>query len=270
MTIIEPQPDSAAIAEDFGAMGQTFRGEIWEDDADNPILAEFLQCYFHRPILRAANLPTTRRIVIAAANQIGKSRIGELVMKHRIKHDPGDMVLYDITKEMSDDHMKTRFMPLLKSIPEVGRIISEVEANNRFDVTTTDIQLPGMVLRGRPLNEQWTQRITVRYGLISDAVLAERNGQIRRAFIRSTQHEGEELWVVESQGGIEGDDFTQVMKETDEAELHVACPHCGGVQAFVWHREREEDFRARLPRETVLAILRKYGCEQQIDEVMNE
>ncbi len=256
----------------FAAMGKTFRGEIYEDDADNEHIAEFVGCHFHRKIFRDAQLSSTRRIGLRAANQIGKSRIGELIMKHRMKHDPGNMVMYDITDDKVIDHMKNRFMPLLKSIPQLGAVIRELLDNpdTRFNVTTADILFPGMIFRARPLNEQWTQSITVRYGQISDAALAGKNGQIRRAFVRSRQHEADELWFIESQGGVEGDDFTSFMATTNEMKLQVRCPLCGGKQRFLWHHERKEDFKATLPRKTVEEILRKYGCEGQTDDYMKE
>jgi hypothetical protein len=148
---------------------KVFRGEIYENHAGNVYLKDFLDCHFHRKIFRDAKLPKTRRQGLRAANQIGKTRIGECIMVFRMEHDPANMAVYDETIEKSRDHMSNRFGPLLKSIPSFGKIFKDIMAANRFDVTTQDIRLPGMIFRARPLNEQWTQSITVRYGMISSA-----------------------------------------------------------------------------------------------------
>ena len=267
-----------------------FRGEIWEDDANVGLAQDsshgnkpfdINSCIYWKPALQKANQYTTRLIVIQAANQIAKSLVCELIARHKIKHAPGHMVLYDQTDEASTDHMKNRFMPFLKSIPAIASQIQEViegSSTGRFDVTTTDIKLPGMILRGRPLNESNTQRITIRYMFIHDAAIPgdnARNGQIRRARIRLTQYVGQELLVVESQGGTvedgQPDDFTMLMEETDKGELTVACPCCGGRQNFTlkgWSVKRGDDFQATLPRSKVREILTKYGCADQLDEVM--
>ncbi|MEY4385150.1 MAG: hypothetical protein RLY20_433, partial [Verrucomicrobiota bacterium] len=246
------------LCEAISRLTRTFRGEIWEDDAGIPLVQDaasngrpfdITTCHYWKEPLRVANLATTRRLYLTAANQIGKTLACELIARHRVKHDPGHMVLYDMTIEAAEDHGKTRFIPFLRSIPGISRIIDQVEAENRFNVTTTDIQLPGMILRVRPLNEANTQRITVRYIFIHDAALAEKNGQLRRAIIRARAFEGQELIVMESQGGIEGDDYSELANKTStNADLWVRCPLCDGEQKFAWHAERPEDFKARPPK----------------------
>lgn len=275
-----------------GFQRRRFRGEIWEDDANIGLAQDSSHgnkpfdintCLYWKPALQMANRPGTRLIGIQAANQIAKSLICELIARHKIKHDPGHMVLYDQTDVGSTDHMKNRFMPFLKSIPAIAEQIQAViegSSNGRFDVTTQDIRLPGMVLRGRPLNEMSTQRITIRYMFIHDAAVPgdnARNGILRKARIRLTQYVGQELLVVESQGGViegdEPDDFTMLMEETDKGELYVRCPACGQGQNFTlkgWATRREDDFQAKLPRAKVLEILTKYGCEAQLETVMKE
>lgn len=247
-----------------GQLRPPFRGEIWEDDANIGLEQDAAHgnkpfdinsCIYWKKPLQDSLRASTRMMVITAANQIGKSLVCELIARHKIKHEPAHMVLYDQTIEACEDHMKTRFMPFLKSIPHIGAQIAAVMANNRFDATTTDILLPGMVLRGRPLNELNTQRITVRYVFVHDACLSERNGQLRNVRKRMTQFHGQELFVVESQGGrIDGDigdDFTELVKETDNADLWVVCPFCEKPQLFTrpgWTRRRDDDFTPTPPK----------------------
>ena len=244
-TIPDLESRAALLA---GDLRPPFRGEIWEDDANVGLAQDsshgnkpfdIESCMYWRKVLQDANKESTRLMVISAGNQIAKTLVCELIARHKIKHAPGHMVLYDQDDASSKDHMATRFMPFLRSIPAISSLMEEVIAatsNGRFNVSTQDIRLPGMILRGRALNETNTQRITIRYMFIHDACLSERNGQLRRARIRLTQYLGRELLVVESQGGKieEGvpDDFTNLVAETDDADLWVRCPECDTPQNF--------------------------------------
>lgn len=241
--------------------GRSFEGEIYEDDRDVPMIPAYSNdgkpfdietcCYWKEPF-QVANRDSTRLIVLRAANQIFKTGFCEMVGKHKIKHDPDHMCFYDWTILACNDHAKTRLMPMFKSIPGLGEIIQRVEDDNRHEVTNTDIMLPGMILRVRPLNEASTQRITLRYIFIHDASLSERSGQIRRAKIRATQFSGRELVVIESQGGkVEQDnpdDFTAQMNTTDERLLFVNCPECNSAMQYKWEHYRPDNFIAIPPK----------------------
>ena len=249
-----------------------YRGEVYEEDLDNEHLRDFLQCHFHRKILRDALLPSTRRIGLRAANQIGKTRIGELIMKYLMKHRPGNMIMYDPTDVLSNNHMKTRFMPeVIYPTEELSERLMDIKEFNRHNVTTTGIVFPGMNFWARPLNEGWTQQITVKYGMSSDTALVEPEF-VRKMFVRSRQFEGNDFWFVESQGdavtGKVGGGFAAFMATTNEQKLSVRCPFCGTRQRFIFHHLRTAEFQAVLPREKVLEILKKHGAENQIEEAM--
>lgn len=244
-----------------------FRGEIYEDDSNVGLTQDdgagnkpfdIRSAYYLKEPFEKARLNTTRMIVITAGNQTFKSGFCEMVAKYKIKHDPANMVLYDQSIESSRDHMKMRFMPFLESIPVVGEIIKKIKDDNRFNVTTDSIKLPGMILRGRPLNESGTQRITARFIFVHDACLSERNGQLFRVRKRFTQFLGKELFVVESQGGVviddKPDDFTELSRETDDADLYIRCPFCDKPQNFTlkgWQRKRTDDFIPTPPKSIV-------------------
>ena len=255
---VEARTHARVRAACWRGITRSFRGEIYEDDSEIGMTQDdgrgnkpfdITTAYYLKKPLEDSNRDSTRLQVMTAANQIGKSLWCEMVAKHKIKHDPANLVLYDQIIEGSRDHMKTRFMPFLESIPVIGEMIRQIRENNRFDVTTDDIMLPGMILRGRPLNEQGTQRITARYIFVHDACLSERNGQLFRVRKRFTQFLGRELFCVESQGGVviedQADDFTTLSKETDDADLWIRCPYCDRPQNFTlkgWQKKRGDDF----------------------------
>ena len=65
---------------------------------------------------------------------------------------------------------------------------------------------------------------------------------VRKMFIRSRQHEGEDYWFVESQGdaveGNIGGGFKEFMATTNEMKLWVRCPHCATRHRFLFHHVR--------------------------------
>ena len=224
-----------------------FRGQIYEYDTENPHVKDFLQCHFHRKIMRDALLPTTRRMGLCAANQVGKTRIGELIMMFKMVHQPADMILYDITDIKSRDRMHNRTGDLFSANPDLGEAFRIAREKNRHDISTQDIKLPGMILRARPLNETWTQSFPTRYGMVSDCALdSKEHGQLRRLFVRSTQFRDNEFWFLESQGGLlnnelPDDNWTEFMATTNDQKLYVRCQFCGTRQRFIWSHDRTVD-----------------------------
>jgi phage terminase large subunit GpA-like protein len=257
-----------------------FRGEIWENSAGIPMGRGYSNdgapfdinsAHYLKEPLRAVKNPAYRKVIALAAVQMLKTfAMIDEASAFFIEHEPGDMNIYMPDAEAARDHMRGRLLPRLRAIPGVAVQLDAVAELDRFDITTQEFYLPGMVLRCWPLNEGNTQRMTLRYVLISDAFLAGRKGLINQAIARTTQHPHDKKVIIESQGGEEGDDFDIEWKSTDMRRLHVRCPLCDGAQEFVFHAEREEKFRARLPRERVREILEKHGCAEKLDEVMRE
>lgn len=254
----------------FASLGKTFRGEIWEDDADVPMGKGYSNegkpfdintaCYLKLP-QQAIRNASKRKVVARAAVQTLKTfGTVEKPASYFIKHEPGDMAIYDCDIEAAKDHAKSRLGPLLKSVPGIADQIAETA--NRHDISTTEFYLPGMTLRMWPLNESATQRITLKYVFISDAFLSKRTGLIEQAIARTTQHPKDKKIIIESQGSEEGDDFDRQWLSTDQGELHVKCPLCGEGQPFEWDREREDGTFAgfqRGPEESVILPDGKYN-----------
>lgn len=266
-----------------------FRGEIWENVAGVPMERGFQNegqpfdigtANYLREPLRALRERTYGKFVFLGAVQTLKT-FGCLTMPagYFIEHDPGDMTIFLPEGESAFDEAKGRLVPYLKKIPGVGRAVDIAERHNRFDITTAEFYLPNMILRVWPLNENSTQRVTLRYVLISDAFLSGRKGLIEQAIRRTTQHntirKKDYKIIIESQGGEVDDDFDLQWKTTDMRVLHVKCPQCDSTQPFDWHRERQPaagqyrppagdggspqgGFRAVLPKKQVWEIVKKH------------
>lgn len=224
-----------------------FRGQVYDMDIGDESVAQYLRCHFHRPMLRKSILPTTRRIGCRAANQIGKTRAGELMMIYRWRYTPADTVIYDWTEMKRDDHIFNRLLPWLKKVPQIGAIMQAMmeTPNGRHEIGKKGVKFPGMIFRACPLNETWVQSFPVSIGMISDAALSGNDNIIERAFVRSTQNRNAEFWYIESQGGLLNagepfDNFEKFMRTTNEMKLHVRCQECGTRIRFKFNHERNE------------------------------
>lgn len=244
--------DELLIRESLRNVGHSFYGEIWENTATVPMGRGYANqgkpfdinsANYLRPIFQAIKDPDIPVIGAQAAVQMLKTfSCIEEAAAYFIQHDPGDMIVYIGGDDSARDQSKSRLVPRLRAIPGVARQIETAEAANRWDITTQEYYLPGMVLRIWGLNENTTQRISLRRVLISDAFLSKKTGLIQQAIARTTQYRDERKIIIESQGGEVGDDFDEFMNTTDKAWLHVKCPVCGQGQPFEFSRERKEGF----------------------------
>lgn len=256
-------------AGDMGAivaeqLRRPFRGEIWEYFKDTPMGRgyanagdpfDICSANYLREVWRLIRTRPYGLFVLKAAVQILKTFTLEASVGYLIGNDPGDAILYFGGDDAAVDQAKGRTMKFLKSHPDFGRQLQDVVAegpDGRFQVTTQEIYLPGMILRLWPLNLGSTQRNTVRYVFISDAFLSGTTGMISEAKARFTQHNTSFLkdykCIIESQAGETNDDFDKEWQGTDQRILHVTCPACGMLQAFEWFQQRKADFVPVAPK----------------------
>lgn len=248
-----------AVAGQFKA---PFRGEIYDfykgvpmgrgfANQGQPFLIDSAN-YLREPmhIIRVA--PTGKFVIRAAVQMLKTNSMIEQPTGYFIANAPGDLTVYLSGDDSAYDQAKARLMPYIRSVPAITKIIDDLiqaSAAGRFDIATEALYLPNMVLRVWPLNESSTQRLTLRYVLISDAFLSKRTGLIKEAIARTTQHYTFNLKdrkvIIESQGGEDGDDFDTEWKSTDQRLLHIRCPRCDASQEFAWHTDRGTDFTPR-------------------------
>jgi hypothetical protein len=269
------------------AAQERFRGEIWEFFKDVPMERGYANkgepfdintaCYMREP-MQEIRRRTHGKFVIRAAVQMLKT-LGTIEQPagYFIANDPGDMAIYLFGEDSAFDQAKARLMPFIKSEKTIADMIDRVMKSSptgRFDITTAEFYLPGMVLRIWPANESSTQRITLRYVLVSDAFLSKKTGILKQAIARTTQHNSNTLKdykvIIESQGGEDDDDFDEEWKTTDQRMLHVRCPYCGSGQPFEWHRKRLGGFKSTLPKSVLGSGLTPEQLEIKAAELTKE
>jgi hypothetical protein len=136
-------------------------------------------------------------------------------------------------------YAETRAMPLIRSIPEIARMLEDVD---RHDRTKTKSKFSHMNLIMGGLNEGNVQSISYRYVIIDEAWMSRANGLIRQAKDRTKQYPDTKKIILIGQGGVEDEDFDVEHKQTDTRVLRYACPFCQEVQAFELSRQRPDDF----------------------------
>jgi Phage terminase large subunit (GpA) len=242
-----------------GAWSPPFRGQIYENAAKIDLQGGYAvkgpfdittAPHLVQPFREIAN-PKKRLISIMAAVQTLKSLIVDLTVPTWIEHDPGDTLWLFEDDPKAKQYAETRAMPLIRSIPEIASMLADVD---RHDKTKTKIKFRHMSLVMGGLNEGNVQSISYRYVIIDEAWLARANGLIRQAKDRTKQYPDTKKILILGQGCNVDEDADLEHKETDQRELHYACPHCGFAQPFEIARRRPDNFPLQRLRGTYAGL----------------
>lgn len=192
--------------------------------------------------------PDIRKILIRKAVQTQGSLVIDLIIPYIIEHNPRNTLLLFETDPKALNYCSVRLMDTLYQHPVIGPMISDVQQTSRHDVTTTYIKLPGMVLMVGGLNDSNVSSLSWPNVLISEAWYHKDDGLLYKAFGRTTQFEDNCKILVESQAGMEGEDFARECDAACRVPLTWACPFCEARQEFEFSQTRPDDFvgRARL------------------------
>jgi hypothetical protein len=204
-------------------------------------------CYL-KPVFAGIERDSTRKVVIKAGVKTLKTFTVEAAAGYYVPHGIGDATMYFGTGEAADDHATTRLLAYLKSIPSFAEKMQTIV--NRFNDTQSALKFPDKTFRICPANLTWTQNVNLCFAGICDAFLTKGTGMIDQVWARTTQYPNDKKFIVESQGGEDGDDFDRHYWDTDQGELHVKCPCCGCGHIWnwkAWDMTRKDDFAATPP-----------------------
>jgi hypothetical protein len=188
--------------------------------------------------LRAIRNPRVRMVSAMGAVQTTKSLMADLTVPYWIEHDPGDC-LWLMEDDPKAKLYAARCIPLIRSIPDIAALLDDVD---RSDKTKTRLRFSHMQVVLAGLNPGNVQSLSWRYIIVDETWLHPFDGLIRQAIDRTKQYADTCKVILLGQGGVEGDDHDRIHKETDQRELHYACPRCGYYQPFELSRQRPEDF----------------------------
>lgn len=236
-----------------------FRGEIYEYAAKLDLQAGYavkgrvdigVLRHLIEPLQSIRN-PKVRLVSIRGAVQTTKSLIADIVVPYWIEHDPGDTLWLFEDDPKAKLYAETRAMPLIRSIPEIAVMLQGVDRN---DKTKTKIIFKHMTLVLAGLNPGNVQSISWKNVIIDETWLHPFDGLIRQAKDRTKQYPNTKKIILIGQGGVEDDDPDQEHKQTDQRELHYACPFCQFVQPFELSRIRPENFETEKLRGTYAGL----------------
>jgi hypothetical protein len=201
--------------------------------------------------LEAIHDPYVRLMSAQGAVQTLKSLIADITVPYWIEHDPGDILWLFEDDPKAKLYAESRAMPLIRSIPEIARMLEDVEDHEK---TKTKIRFKHMNLVIAGMNEGNVQSISYRYVIIDELWMHRSDGLVRQAKDRTKQYADTKKILLLGQGGIEDDDADLEHKKTDRRELHWACPQCNRYQPFALDRERSADHQVKKLRGTVAGL----------------
>lgn len=183
------------------------------------------------PILRALTDPEITTIVVLGAVQMGKSSLLELWSTFIPPRAPGPTLLLQDVDDNAQDWQKDRLRPMWEATPATLGKMQESERNQwkktRFERNTT------WVLGAN--NKKNLQRRSIRY-LGGDEVWLWPKGHLAEALARRTAFIWQGKSILVSQGGVEGDDITDLWNQSDRREWTFACKACGFRQPWEWEQ----------------------------------
>lgn len=236
-------------------------------------------CYL-KPIVQAYHQASTEFIALLGGVKTLKSFMVELAAAYQVAHGRGDVIIYFGSGEVADETATTRILDFNKQIPSYAEKLAT--ASGQYDQTMSAVKFPDKTFFIKPANLANVQQKNVEFLGMQDAFVTGDTGMIDQSLARTTQYQGTRKIFLESQGGEKpvegvtgGFDFDRFYhQQTDQRELHVNCPCCGRSHIWNWRvwdveeMTRPNEFQATLPRETVREILKRHGCEDRLEEVM--
>lgn len=181
------------------------------------------------PILRALQDPEVETIVVMGNVQSGKSMVLELWSAFVPSRTPGPMLLLQDVDLNAQDWQQTRLRPLWDNTPPTKDRISQVD---RSKWHTTQFERNVTWVLGAN-NERNLQRRSIRF-LGGDECWQWPKGHLKQALARRTAFTWQGKSVFVSQGGVDGDEFTDLFYSTDRGEWSFTCVSCGTRQPFEW------------------------------------
>ena len=186
---------------------------------------------FLAPILRALTDPEITTIVVLGAVQMGKSSLLELWSTFIPARSPGPTLLLQDIDDNAQDWQKDRLRPMWEATPST---LAKMEAAERNQWKKTRFERNTVWVLGAN-NKKNLQRRSIRF-LGGDEVWLWPKGHLNEALARRTAFiwQGKSLLV--SQGGVEGDDITDLWNQSDRREWTFKCPSCQTRQPYEWEQ----------------------------------
>jgi len=183
------------------------------------------------PVLTTIADFQTRRVIISACVQSGKTLAPELALCFLLSTDPAPALWLDIIDESAKDQAKSRLLPLFQNCEPMTQILPADKTRTTF--RAVEFTNGARLWIGGANNKNNLQRRSIRYVFGDETWLWKKN-RMKEAEARTTAFGSRGKCVFMSQGSFVGDDTALAFEESDRREWTVLCPHCNTRQPLSW------------------------------------
>jgi phage terminase large subunit GpA-like protein len=184
--------------------------------------------YMVEPVRELQN-PFTEVELIMGNVQSAKTTALEIWSAFIPVRAPGPMLLLQDVDDNAEDWYKTKLRLLWENTPATKAAMSETE---KPTWRLTHFKRNVLWVLGSE-NDRNLQRRAIRY-LGGDECWLWKKGHLSEAMKRRTTYKGMGKTLFVSQGGVSGDEFTDLWERTDRREWHWKCDACGTYQPYEW------------------------------------
>ncbi len=177
-----------------------------------------------------------REVNLMSSPRCGKTLIGELYMLHFVTNNAGNMAWLQSSDEMVAKMKALRMVPLMMGCPPVKAMIPD---QTKFIITKNKISFPHMniILAGAKIRA--LQSIGYK-AIVGDEVWLWEQGFIGEARARLQDFQHTSKFLLLSQGGVDGDEWTTTFNQAPIYEWGWVCPKCKKEQELVWSKLRAD------------------------------
>jgi len=194
---------------------------------------------YQREIMDATSDPAVEIVVLMTSSQVGKTEVLLNVLGYHIDYDPAPMLYVMPTDDLAKDFSKERLTPTINICPSLANKVSDSKSRTSGN-TISNKKFPGgyLALIGANAPSQLSSR-PIRILLCDEVdrfpVSAGVEGDPVDLVIKRTTTFWNRKIILVSTPTIKGVSKIETEYETSsKEELHVACPHCGEYQPYVW------------------------------------
>lgn len=203
-----------------------------EDIPYSPIPGRFriYNSPFLAPILRELTNRRTRKVIISACVQSGKTLAPEIALCWLIANSPAPTLWLDMTDDSARDQSENRLQPLFENCTPVAALLPDKKKRRAREIKFTNGMRLWIAGANNPTN---LQRRSICY-LFGDETWRWKAGRMAEASARVSAYGLRSKTIFMSQGSESNDDTDRAFRATDRRELCFACPKCGKPQPFRW------------------------------------
>lgn len=198
-----------------------------------------LRAPYQQAILDAAGDASTKRMVLMAAAQTGKTSILENVIAYYMVNDPSPIMLVMPDKASADSFSVTKLEPMIEATPVLRRLVASKRKRDGGNKKLEKVFPGGYITMVSAKSAHSLRARSIRILLLDEidayeASLAEEGDPVQLAEARTSNFANRKI-IMCSTPTVK--DFSRVEKEylkSNQQHFHLPCPLCGEYQQLRW------------------------------------